>query len=125
MNPSPFQSCIEACNACSTACDHCAAACLQEPDVSAMVRCIALDMDCAQICRMAASYMARNSELSNAVCQLCADICYTCGDECAKYPQQHCQDCASACRSCAQECLRMSGSGQGIWRESSEDMPAH
>lgn len=41
------QSCIEACNDCADACDMCAAACLQEQDVKAMARCIALDIDCA------------------------------------------------------------------------------
>ena len=58
-----YASCIEACNACADACDFCAASCLQEEDVKAMARCIAMDMDCAQICRLAVSYMARGSEL--------------------------------------------------------------
>ena len=59
-----FQSCIEACNDCADACDHCAAACLQEQDVKMMARCIALDVDCAQICRLAASFMARGSQFA-------------------------------------------------------------
>ena len=57
-----FKSCIEACNACAEACGHCAASCLKEPDVKAMARCIALDTDCAEICRLAAGYMSRASE---------------------------------------------------------------
>ncbi|RYZ27031.1 MAG: four-helix bundle copper-binding protein, partial [Sphingobacteriales bacterium] len=51
-----FASCIEACYSCAAACDFCAASCLQEEDVKMMARCIAMDMDCAQICRLAASY---------------------------------------------------------------------
>lgn len=102
-----FKSCIEACYACAAACDHCAAACLQEQDVEAMARCIALDMDCAQICRLAAAYMARGSEFAKAVCQLCAEVCQACGDECAKHQMAHCQECAQACYRCAEECRQM------------------
>jgi hypothetical protein len=93
-----YASCIEACNDCADACDHCAAACLQEDDVKMMARCIALDMDCAQICRLAASYMSRGSEMAQQICALCADICERC-----------CQECAAACRRCAQECRSMAG----------------
>jgi hypothetical protein len=102
-----YRTCIDACNACADACDHCATACLQEPDVKMMARCIALDMDCAAICRLAAGYMARGSDAAKAVCGLCADICQACGDECAKHKHDHCQRCADACRRCAEECRRM------------------
>ncbi|MEW5888655.1 MAG: four-helix bundle copper-binding protein [Pseudomonadota bacterium] len=115
-----FQSCIDACYACADACDHCAASCLQEQDVKALARCIRLDMDCAQICRLAAAYMARGSELAGAICELCARVCETCGEECARHPMSHCQTCAQACRRCADECRRMAsarpakGTGQGM-----------
>jgi hypothetical protein len=79
-----FDSCIDASNACAVACDFCAASCLKENDVTMMARCIALNMDCAQICRMAASCMARGSEFASVLCQMCADICDACGDECRR-----------------------------------------
>ena len=104
-----YQACIEACNACATACDHCASACLHEQDVKAMARCIALDVDCAAVCRLAAGYMARGSECAKDLCRLCAQVCQICGDECAKHPMDHCQACAQACRRCAQECRAMAG----------------
>lgn len=44
-----YETCIEACNDCADACDMCAAACLQEEDVKMVTRCIALDVDCAQL----------------------------------------------------------------------------
>ncbi len=50
-----YQSCIAACNACADACDICSAACLHEDDIKMMARCVALDTDCAQICRTAAA----------------------------------------------------------------------
>ena len=119
MPHTEFASCIEACHACAIACDHCAAACLQEPDPKPMARCIALDIDCAQICRLAAAYMARGSELAADVCELCASICDACAKECDKHSMGHCKDCAKACRRCAEECRRMASeqlperSGQG------------
>ncbi|OXS94238.1 MULTISPECIES: four-helix bundle copper-binding protein [Burkholderiaceae] len=96
-----FQSCIDACYSCATACDHCAISCLNEQDVKAMARCIKLDMDCAQICRLSASYMARDSEFARKMCKICADICEACGRECAKHQMDHCQHCAKACQKCA------------------------
>jgi len=102
-----FNACIEACNACATSCNHCAASCLEETDVKMMARCIALDMDCAAICALAAAAMARDSEHAKAICGLCATICDSCGDECAKHQMDHCQDCAKACRACAEACRKM------------------
>lgn len=68
-----FQSCIRACYECAEACNHCAAACLQEQDVKMMARCIALDIDCAQVCELAAAVMARASESAKNVCGACAE----------------------------------------------------
>ena len=107
MAQQQFQPCIDACNACAVACDTCAAACFAEPDVKAMARCIQLDTDCAAICRLATSYMARGSELAGLICKACADVCDACAQECAKHQMEHCGRCAEACRRCAEECRRM------------------
>lgn len=64
MSHEMYRACIEACNACVTACSHCATACLKESDVKMMSRCIALDMDCAQICAVTAAAMARGQRAS-------------------------------------------------------------
>ena len=108
MELNKFSACIDACNACAVACNHCAASCFQESDVKMMVKCIASDMDCAQICALAAAAMARGSEHAKAICALCADICQACGDECSKHNMDHCQKCANACLKCAEECRKMS-----------------
>jgi uncharacterized protein DUF326 len=106
-----FQSCIDACNQCAQACGHCAASCLEEKDVQTMTRCIQLDIDCAEICRLAVGYMARGSELARVVCEVCAEVCEVCAEECAKHDKmQHCRECAQACRRCAEECRRMAAS---------------
>ena len=101
------QACIDACNTCADHCDHCAVSCLSETNVKEMARCIALDIDCAAICRLAASYMARGSEFTMDICECCAKICDACADECAKHQNDHCQQCAEACRKCAIACRSM------------------
>ncbi|MHB1353953.1 MAG: four-helix bundle copper-binding protein [Thiobacillus sp.] len=102
-----FASCIQACDECAAACDHCATACLQEADPKPMARCVALDIDCAAICRLASGYMARGSVFARRMCAICAEVCEACGAECAKHPHGHCQACAQACRRCVEACRRM------------------
>ena len=102
-----YTACIEACNSCAVECNHCAASCLQETDVKTMARCIALDMDCAQLCALAAAVMARGSDHAGAICTVCAEVCQACGDECAKHDMEHCQQCARACHACADACRSM------------------
>lgn len=104
-----FQSCIDSCNECAAACDRCAAACLQEDDVKMMARCIALDIDCSQVCRLAVGFMSRGSTNAPGLCQACAEICDACAAECSQHQHEHCQQCAAACRRCADECRRMGG----------------
>ena len=107
MAHAQYASCIEACHACADACDHCATACLQEANPKPMARCVSLDIDCAAACRLAASYMARGSELAGEICSFCAEVCEACGVECEKHSMEHCKACAEACRRCAEECCRM------------------
>jgi hypothetical protein len=112
MSHQDHRACIDTCDTCAEACDHCAIACLNEADPAPMVRCIALDIDCAQACRLAAGYMARGSALDAAACNFCAAVCRACGEECKTHPMEHCQNCAAACARCAEECERMAGSPQ-------------
>ena len=109
MTQNRYMNCIIACYRCAAACDHCSVACLSEEDPSAMSDCIRADMDCAQICRLAAAAMARNSDFVSSIWRLCAEICDACASICEKYEHDHCQDCAKACRACADECATMAG----------------
>ena len=74
-----------------------------------MATCIALDIDCAAACRMAAGAMARGSRFAEHFCRLCAEVCQACGEECGKHQADHCQACSRACMKCAEECRRMAG----------------
>ena len=119
------EACIEACNECAVACNHCASACLQESDVKSMVRCIALDLECADICRLAVASMARGGEFAAAFCAVCADVCDACGEECAKHPMDHCHECAKLCRRCADACRQMTGQAAGERAGSGKSAHAH
>jgi hypothetical protein len=111
MKDQTLEACLAACQACATACLHCAVSCLGEPDPAPMRRCIALDLDCADACRLTAAYLARDSAHLGDACELCAHLCRVCGDECGKHPMDHCQACAQACRVCAQACTALAGRG--------------
>lgn len=102
-----YGECIEACLKCKAVCDHCAASCLREPHVEHMTRCIQLDLECAAICEAAATLMSLGSDHAHHICQLCADICNACADECSKHGNDHCRNCAEVCRKCAEECSAM------------------
>lgn len=120
-----MQTCIDACNACASASDHCASSCLAEKDVQAMARCICIDIDCAEVCRVSAALMSRGSELVSIQCEACAQICEACAAECERHDMQHCRECAQACRRCAEECRRMAQAQPSTGRPSSLGIPAH
>lgn len=103
---------LDALNRCAEECNHCATACLDEQDVKMLSRCIKLDIDCADICQLAAAYVARGSEHVQHLLKECADICEACAAECEKHAahgMEHCRTCAEACRRCAEACTNMAG----------------
>ena len=102
------EACLRACHECAVACLRCATACLQEPDPKPMARCIALDLECADICQLAVASISRGDERMNAICTLCAQACSRCAAECGRHDMDHCQHCAEACKRCADACVAMS-----------------
>lgn len=77
-----YSAYLKTCDDCAAACEHCAIACLQEVDPKPMAPCVALNMDCAAICRLASAAIARGSEFAKAICVLCAEVCRRCAQEC-------------------------------------------
>ena len=102
--------CIQACFDCAQSCISCADACLGEKEPSALVRCIRLNQDCANICEMTGKILSRQTAfepaMARAVLQTCVAACRLCGDECERHAQvmAHCRVCAEACRRCEQAC---------------------
>lgn len=96
---------IDALNKCAIECNYCAVSCLDEEDVDMLARCIRLNMDCAEMCRLVAGFFARGSEHALHLLPECADICISCARECDSHSHmKHCADCAQACRECAEAC---------------------
>src|SRR4051812_15867629 len=95
---------IQQLNECAETCNMCFAACLNEEDVAMMARCIELDRECADICQLAASQLARDSENIDQYLSLCAEICEICSEECGKHDNDHCKKCSDTCRQCAEAC---------------------
>jgi len=107
MDTGSIEKCVQECYACALACDQCEAACLSEGHASEMAHCIQLDIECAEICRLAGASMARSGDFAMRLCALCAEVCDSCAQECRQHPADHCQRCADACERCAAACRQM------------------
>jgi Predicted metal-binding integral membrane protein (DUF2182)/Domain of Unknown Function (DUF326) len=97
-----LSDCVQACNA-----DN--AADLGEPNLSEMVTCIRLCLDCADICAATAGVISRQADydanVTRPLLEACVAICKRCGDECERHAHMpHCRVCAEACRRCEQAC---------------------
>ena len=105
-----LEDCIAACMECSQACTTCADACLSEKIVEDLVRCVRLDLDCADMCattgRMLSRLTAFDHAVARAMLEACAVACRACGDECLAHADmhEHCRVCAEACRRCERAC---------------------
>lgn len=97
---------LDALNNCAAECNHCTTACLEEQDVQMLTKCIRLDIDCAAICTLTASLVARGSEHGRHMLKECAEVCNACAEECEKHAShmEHCKRCAETCRACAEAC---------------------
>jgi hypothetical protein len=110
IDPGVLSRCIEDCVSCAQTCTACADACLAEESVTELVRCIGLDLICADVCATTATTLTRQTifepQLVRLVVEACLDACQRCGDECEKHADhhEHCRVCAEDCRRCAQAC---------------------
>ena len=106
-------ACIEACLECAQTCTACADACLGEQDRQLLVRCIRLNLDCADVCDTTGRMLSRQTEpdwgMIRAQLQACVAACRVCGAECDKHAghMAHCKVCAETCRRCEEACTRL------------------
>ncbi|MDP8927646.1 MAG: four-helix bundle copper-binding protein [Actinomycetota bacterium] len=102
---------IEAVYGCAQACTACADACLSEDRVAELIKCIQLNLNCADVCVTAGRSLSRQTEydasLTRALLEACAQTCRSCAEECERHAEmgmEHCRVCAEACRRCEQAC---------------------
>jgi uncharacterized membrane protein len=102
--------CIDECFSCAATCTSCADACLGEEKVQELVRCIRLNLDCADVCDVTGRVLARQTafepQLARHMLEACAAACRACAEECDRHADhhEHCRVCAEACRRCEQAC---------------------
>ena len=105
--------CIDECFACAETCTLCADDCLSEEPVEPLVKCIRLNLDCADVCTAAGRVVGRQTEydanVTRPVLEACAQVCKSCGDECERHAHhhEHCRICAEECRRCEQSCREL------------------
>ena len=105
------QACARSCLECQNACEACAGDCLASADMMEVTQeAVRRALDCAELCGLCATLLARKSDLYVAACALCAAACERCAAECQKHDLPACQRCAAACRSAAESCRKMAQS---------------
>jgi hypothetical protein len=103
-------STIDALSDCAQACTACADDCLSEQNVAELIKCIRLNLDCADVCTATLRVLSRQTEydanLTRPQLRACVAACKSCGDECQRHAgmHEHCRVCAEACRRCEQAC---------------------
>jgi hypothetical protein len=98
------QRCAETCLDCYKACTHALYTYLERGSDQAEHQHITVLMDCAQVCRMSADMLLRDSPRHHLTCGLCAAFCEQCAKECAQGGDA---SCAESCRQCAHSCHLM------------------
>jgi hypothetical protein len=108
----PRAAAIRACFECAQACLTCTDACLSDEDLASLVRCIRLNLDCADICVATGSMLSRptltDPALMLATLDARLEACQTCGVECETHAKHHahCRACAEAWWQCEEACAR-------------------
>ena len=103
---------IDALSDCAQACAADTDADLSEQNLTEMVTCIRLCLNCTDICTATAGVISRLAEYDpdtiGPLLQACAAICKSCGDECEQHAHMpHCRVCAEACRRCERACREL------------------
>ena len=81
---------------------------LGKAQVEELVRCIRLNLDCADACHATGRILTRQTGADvgvlRAVIQAGAAACRACGEECERHAEhhKHCRVCAGACGRCEQ-----------------------
>ena len=105
-----YAASIHAIQDCAQSCISCADACMSESDMQDLLRCVRLNLDCADICNATSNILSRPSmsapEIWASQLQSCVIACRVCAEECERHASkhEHCRLCAEACRECEQAC---------------------
>jgi hypothetical protein len=113
LDASVLASAIDAITDCAQACIADTDADLGEQNITEMVSCIRLCLDCADVCTATAGVTSRpagyDADVTKPLLEACVAICKSCGEECERHARmhEHCRVCAEACRRCEQACREL------------------
>ena len=104
----------DALSTCADVCTVCADACLAEEKVALLRRCIRLNHECADACRLTARSALRLDEadanLLRPVVTMCLAALQTCREECERHTMhEHCRITAATCRDGMRRCNEFLG----------------
>jgi hypothetical protein len=93
-------------------CTECHKVCLQTAVSVDVVGKLAPDdlkllLNCAEVCRTCADFIATVSQFHPLMCGTCAQICEACAQMCRRYSTATTRECADVCERCADSCRRM------------------
>ncbi len=108
-----YDECIRECMECAMMCAKCSRHCLGMGGEHGGQSHQSIMRDCAEICTLAAGFMARASDHAPHVCGECAEICNACAESCGRLSggDRMMDRCAEICRRCARSCEEMSLAG--------------
>jgi len=107
-----MKACIEACQACHEACMETTAKLrMQGPGDEGRIGAL---LDCAELCRLTASFVARDSPLHAMACALCADACQRAARDCERVEDENVRRVAEACRRTADRCRRIAAASVAL-----------
>jgi uncharacterized membrane protein len=104
---------IDALSDCAQACIADVDADLSEQNMTEMITCIRLCLDCADVCTATNGVISRqaayHANVTRPLLEACVAICKSCGDECERHARhhEHCRVCEQACRHCEQACREL------------------
>ena len=99
------QACIDTCYEAVQACEWCADECAGEGEE--MVTCLRLCRDVTGVASLLIQYIARDSNYTPELAEVCAGTAEQCAEECERHDAEHCQVCADVLRECAESCRDM------------------
>ncbi|SHG11767.1 four-helix bundle copper-binding protein [Streptoalloteichus hindustanus] len=104
-----MRQCIDTCDECHRVCEQTIDHALRQGGAMVERGVMSTLMDCADICRLSADMMMRQSPMANTVCMICAEVCRACADACSRFDDDATRACAEACHRCAESCTEMAG----------------
>lgn len=101
--------CVQAAADCHQFCIETIVYCRQRGGIYAEPVHLRILLDCAEICQTTTDLMLRGSDLSMALCHLCADAAERCAFSCDQFAgERQTRACAEASRRCALLCRELS-----------------